>query len=1403
MKDERDSCSSGSSFSGICKNILNKTPTPICMFYFSHPFGISTPSTANNVDNDLGRKKATKKSSKYTTTTYLVTEIQKNHSDESQDECQGKKQSYTDRDLIPWPKNFLLPPLVQLLEKKHGKKPPDIDAILRQVRKQAWNTPKSHQSCNFWSRGSSVSSDDFSSLASPDSVNDKVKLNRMKLKQKSKNTKQKNMETSENSGNGRGKSQQIFLKRRYSVPEIIMRKYSLAQQKSSDESSSNIQTTSSEAFRKSRNGQSTTNKKPTPPQPATTSNTRTSTPIKYFIPLSPQQQQQQHTSSSSSNCMSGGGSGGFLNTEISMRKQTLLRRMWSREFQHSKYSGSWSPPLRRSSHQSQSGLKKFNTLPEIASTSCEKCKELGVLARNFDEEIFENKENKSQQTDFDLEGNSIEIKKSRRSSESSRTSDAIHSTDVNVVTAAAAADTSPSKFDTNGNNIIICMTALQEPRHQPCEDTLRVEIDNNNNADMIREKILRKQFSTQIDDQETTITTTPINYKRLNEENLNETEIDEYISQMLIQNLETVIKTVNENLQANGERNLVRIDYHSNGDEDGYHNNNNKINNNKFGNQHEISIQMRNAKNGDTIKSNRNSNEVVSPSNDDDDVAVERGLCGDSDGKSQLVATFDNNHQHYIVSNEKTSRTSETGTDTSEDQQHFEVTAIINSGTSYPEIDKPESIYVPRFIGPKTESMEVNPSSSSAQEDDEFDGVEESEEEEISDVDSLDDLVTVEARKLHELAHHQHKKAQALFRQTHLKGQAFFVPIVDTEQPIDEHIVVAEMMPEKLKEKLILRQRRRDMKKQSEMKIKQWRMQKFIERKMGEVKLVDDYIEDFSKGGGGAFKIIGMPSKKLGPIQTNTYRRESSGGQVSGWMPKPRLPPSALPTQLETVNEAVVEKVPQKPKKLRNEIGMLESYKIDGRGNMQIQNPNKPEKPTTTKAKIKRNTIENKKPIRVKTKTALEVPSRKSNASSKRTTTTSSSTTSNVDVRRRQVMKDVQQMSMYKTDLTPDPDSGPSRKMWKTEIQEGDKHIEILEIVECVDGTSSTAPDNNNFNHIYSSPSTSTQNHNYYHVTPSSDHPTIVNKTFSVRTSGYGDSRDSFPSRIPIPIHYRNHFLRGNHRYEARESSPSNNNYSSSTDPEDSLTSAGSSRVKQTSKVDRMIANLLMEALKSPEDLGIEFVNSPKMRKPKRRSQPYSPGGVDSSGYFTADSSNRRSASNSASKYQHRFEVIPEEKSSFSVDSSNDDFIEDDEVEQERLENINSDWKSRKNLQNNDIKTRSVTPKSEKEDDIQESEKSKSQKVSPSVSKKSPTKSNQKSSSALTSSVVKSTLKSSPAKRDIKTKKSSSGGESSSANASTDKKSEPEEAKSFITFSDNCEQGKEDEETSQAKTEDI
>jgi hypothetical protein len=963
--------------------------------------------------------------------------------------------------------------------------------------------------------------------------------------------------------------------------------------------------------------------------------------------------------------------------------------MWSREFQHTKYSGSWSPPLKRSTHQQQNRLQKFNTLPETISSTCEKCKELGVLAQNLDEEVGEAKEDKSQQTDFYPQGDSVKAARNSYTSPPSSASTIVHSADVNARRCSVEKGTNSSTIDTNGNNIIICMTALQDQMHphpnlQLDDDaTIQIELDGNNNASSC-EKFLRKQFSTQINDEPESGN----HHERLRADNVKESEIDEYISKMLIENLNTVIKTVNENLQANGERNLVKIDFLAGVEEDEEEGSGQCTNN--FGNQHGISIQMRNAKNGDT---NRVPTEAAGPATY---TAVVRETREHADGELVNGSPESDVNQHFYGFARNLSDQSES-TDNSEHQ--LEVTAIINSGTCYPALSNPESILVPRFIGQKTESMEVNPSSSSAQED-EFDGMSDSEEEDLSDVDSLDDVVSIRARKLSEIAHQQHRKAQHLFKQTHLKGQAFFVPIVDSEQPIDEHIVVADTMPEKLKEKLIMRQRRRDSKKQSDIKVKQWRMQKFIERKMGEVKLVNDYIEDFSTGG--AFKIIGMP-RKLGPITTNVYKREP--GQSGGWMAKSRQAPVQQPPPAAADPLSVKT---GKSKKLRTEIGMLESYKIDGRGNMQIQNPGKAEKPAP-KPKIKRTLVgENKKTVKAKSKTPVEPSARKSSTSSKRPptnvpTSSASSIEASIDARRRQVMKDVQQMSIYKSDLTPDPDSGPSRKMWKTEIQEGDKHIEILEIVECVDGTSSSsqhhqqmAHEHNSFSHLFPP-----NNHKIYHVSSSSTHPTIVNKTFSVRTSAYDSN---YPSRIPIPVYK---YLRSKQpfvQYEPRDSSPSNNNYSSSTDAEESSAESMCNN-KPPSKVDRMIANLLMDALQSPDDLGIEFIKSPKNRKPKRRSQ--SPAGADSSstGYYTGDSSSRRSASNSAGKYQHRFEVIPEEKSSFSVDSSNDDFVEDEEEENtksEKLNNINNDWKSRKNSQNNDIKTRSVTPKQEKEIDEDE-----------------------------------------------------------------------------------------------------
>ncbi|CAO1378785.1 unnamed protein product [Diamesa hyperborea] len=1364
MEKRGDGSSTGSSKSEIYKNMM-KSPTPICMFYFSHPFGISSPSSTTPNDNVKS-----KKSSKYTTTTYLVTEIQKNHTDELLEEPKNTKEVFfDDRVLTPWPKSFLLPPLLQLLERKHAKNLPDIEAILEQVRGQAWHTPKSYQSHRFWSRESStVSSVDLSSFTIPEiTVNaDGNKSNKIKHKVKSKVKKEENSVKMDSSNYSTGSSNSgtnnKLLKRRYSVPEIIMRKYSLAQQKSYEESIEVYSSThgATTAATNNNNNNNKCNKTSLNGQQqiqSTSPNTTISSPVKYFIPFTSSSHSDVNVSPTGG-CGSNGGIG-----EYSMRKQTLLRRMWSREWQHTKYSGSWSPPLRRSTQHSQRRLNKFNTLPEFElQSACEKCKQLGVSPRNsFDEDLIDQKEDKGQQTDMapvlNQSPKRLRLESSKTfSSNSSSASTIINSAEaIEEVTLEDIKDDLLSTKDTdnldnNGNNVLIYMTSSHGEGGKGCggvprenitkddsEDVLHVEIDNNNNNDdKLFRKLIERESSNEADIEEDyengnlTLNggTSSFNYKRLREENMSDLELDQFISQLLIENLNNVIKSVNENLQAQGEHNLVKIiDYQPtvqhlrNGqevDDDGY-NNNNKLPNQKQ--QHEN--YMRNAKNGDNKNINRlNSNEppLVNCLVGENQYANADVNYQELEDAEELEKRRLNNLRYG--EDRSRSETSNSIYSTDAEIPTGPIQALINTGSTYPGSESNGTVFVPRITAPRTESMEVQPSSSSANEDEELDGgFPDSDDDTISLVDSLDDVVTIRASKLTLLGQHQQKKAKFIFRQTHHKGQAFFVPIFNAEK-MDPQMMPDTLpeipcieMPRQLKEKLILRQRRRDMKRQNENKVKQWRMQKFIERKMGEVNLIQGYEMDDFTSGGSSFKVIALPTTN-NIKKTNIVKKESGAGSKSksnssggggGWTAKTRSVPSNSSNSSKN----------NKSKKLRNEIGMLESYKIDGRGNMQIQAPGKPEpivnpppvvkisKPTSKKPIV---VSEPKKPIVTKSKTPApeSVSSAKSKASSKRSTVPPSSASSieaksAMEARRKQVMKDVQQMSVYKNDLTPDPESGPMRKMWKTEIQEGDKRIEILEIVECPSQFVDVNSSDHHHNHLL--PLLTSHNHKYQHLSSSAPQTTIVNKTFSVRTTGYTNGAKSAryqktSSKIPIPVYHRS---KSSNRFpgmrDSRDNSPTNR-YSSSTDVE-SLTSAGSSTAQhQTgSKVDRMIADLLMEALKSPEDLGIDFVKSPKTKTSKRKAI-HSPAilGTESSstGYGTGDSSSRRSASNSANnKYLQRFEVIPEEKSSFSVESSNDDLDgeDDDDDEDEDEENQEPltptrDWKSQKNLDNHDIK---------------------------------------------------------------------------------------------------------------------
>lgn len=93
-----------------------QSPAPICMFYFSHPFGIASPP--NYVDNN---KMCSQEQIKNGQINYVNCKSKTNHVKKKKNVSASKKLTY-----IPWPRDtwrrdYILPPLVQMLAKQMGE----------------------------------------------------------------------------------------------------------------------------------------------------------------------------------------------------------------------------------------------------------------------------------------------------------------------------------------------------------------------------------------------------------------------------------------------------------------------------------------------------------------------------------------------------------------------------------------------------------------------------------------------------------------------------------------------------------------------------------------------------------------------------------------------------------------------------------------------------------------------------------------------------------------------------------------------------------------------------------------------------------------------------------------------------------------------------------------------------------------------------------------------------------------------------------------------------------------------------------------------------------------------------------------------------------------------------------
>lgn len=509
--------------------------------------------------------------------------------------------------------------------------------------------------------------------------------------------------------------------------------------------------------------------------------------------------------------------------------------------------------------------------------------------------------------------------------------------------------------------------------------------------------------------------------------------------------------------------------------------------------------------------------------------------------------------------------------------QEPEAIGHVNSGSAYPELDYPYQVVVTRLSAiPRTMSMEVQPSSTSAEE--ELDGAEydSCDDDSISLVDSLDDPLS--PRPIRKI---RPKKS----------AEAFFIPISDPANRIDENLLVSDAMPDSLKERLDSRQFRREMKKESDQKRKRWKVEQY----------------SFERIGRKPVKVIDRVARKENiPLQRKSkakpFRDSSSSTTVSS---------SKKPSNVK----------PQSNKNgLRKEIGMLESYKIDARGNMQFKAGKTIQEPISSRRAFKALPLDEpfvREPV---------VTSQKK-TKSKPEPVRSVPKIDRMDERRKQIIKDVQQMTLYQqADLTPDIEGGPRRMYQKTEIQEGDKRIEILEIVECVD----TTPE--------SSPARWTRGSD---KTPRN--PGLTPRGVVLQRSS------KTPKGTKVDTSHDRTQKTSSQKVSSKSSTTLKTPKSNGTQRLSKSTSRDSSpnpTVKVNPSKDRAIADMLIDAMNSNEDPNIEFVQSPKdhLKPSGKRAVPRK---------VVTNGSSRRSAN--SGKYLHQFEVIPEEKSGLSFDSSNEE----------------------------------------------------------------------------------------------------------------------------------------------------
>lgn len=828
--------------------------------------------------------------------------------------------------------------------------------------------------------------------------------------------------------------------------------------------------------------------------------------------------------------------------ETSMRRQ-LLRRIWSKEFRQytEGRSGSWSPPMRRSQ-------RRIHVEMPDRCKECSKIEQACVLASPKRVRLDSSPTTSTAciQSSGNSENSNRLISSSDMpapttcSSETTETSSSSPSHVQHNVNKNAFVDMDASSVDEHADDDVISVSEvetvgdMQPTPSTNVNDTSDVIDSAYQNTSINDESINNSRTESEDNENRNDLSRNTNGHTTAEtiEENGNDVEgVDQYVSALLVNSLNSLMDTVNEPMyiMPNNLTNRESVDYTTNSFKVDENENNSVVSTVECEVDQPLETKTTTPKSSECLESSIIIEELdIQNANTINDIDEQRVIYF-----PQYVADCKDDESIYST---QLSEDDFLGSDTPN-------IIPVQSGSSYPNCDRNHGIIVSRSVH-RTESMEAEPSSASPREDH---GGNESD---ASLVDSLDEPISVKA---------EHIAASTTQSPTIEKSQSFFVPIVDSNQQVDEHIDVAAAMPEKLREKLAKRQLDMTTKKKIEINKKQKKIQKIIDRNQA-----GNDVDD---------------ADKLNKSKSTTSTTTTSSSSV----------PSKQETRSCNLTAGNVKG--KKNKFLRSEIGMLESYRIDSRGNMQFIAP----------AKSDSGTI--KKPSAMVKKTQP----RKGDIITIKRSQTKKSTIDN-NHRRKEVIKDVQHMTLYQAQpdlITPDTECGPRRMYQKTEIHDGDKRIEILEIVECVDSCSSA---------------------------DGSSSPHDV--TF--RTTSASMMRKS---KIPIPVYKTGQ----SYGFQKSVRSPTRDNVSPG-----KIFIKNIQQLGNNTKVDQMIADLLIEALNHPKEMGIEFVKSPK--EFLRTGSGNSKRPLISRRNITGS---RRSAG--GTKYQQVFEVIPEEKSSFSVDSSTEE----------------------------------------------------------------------------------------------------------------------------------------------------